>query len=165
MFQSTNTSPHQKYNRIKGNPMNEETTSNVPRMFYWTSGIALVWNCFGVLAYIGQVTMSAETLAGLPEAQRALYENVPAWATAAYAIAVNAGALGCLLLLLRKASALPVLVLSLAGVVVQIYHAYFMTNLIEVMGGSTTVFSAVIFLIGAYLVWFANDAKSKGWFG
>ncbi len=143
--------------------MNEETTSNVPRMFYWTCGVGLVWNCFGVLAHVGQVTMSAETLAGLPEAQRALYENIPAWATAASAIAVNAGALGCLLLLFRKAIALPVLVLSIAGVIVQTYHAYFMTNLIEVMGGSTTVFSAVIFLIGVYLIWFASDAKSKGW--
>ena len=85
--------------------MNEEVTATLPKMFYWVSGAALVWNLLGIAAYIGQVTMSPETLAGLPPEQRALYEQTPAWVTSAFAIAVNAGAIGCLLLLLRKALA------------------------------------------------------------
>lgn len=143
--------------------MNEETVNNPPKVFYWISAAALLWNISGIAAYIGQVSMSPETLAQMTEAQRALYENVPVWATSAYAIAVNAGALGCLLLLLRKAVALPVLVVSLAAVLVQMGHAFFMTNSIEVLGAGAVVFPLVIIAIGAYLVWYANDARSKGW--
>jgi len=143
--------------------MNDPTPSKPPAQFYWISGAALLWNISGIAAYFGQVSMSPEALAAMPEAQRALYEDVPAWATAAYAIAVNAGAIGCLLLLLRKSLAVPMLVLSLAGALVQFGHAWFMTPAIEVTGASTVVFPIVIIGIGFYLIWFANDAKAKGW--
>ena len=146
--------------------MNDEMSVSaviVPKTFYWISGAALVWNLLGVAAYVGQVTMSPEDLAALPDAQRALYENVPAWVTSAFAIAVNAGALGCLLLLLRKALALPVLILSLVAVLVQMFHSFFMSNAIEVMGVGAVIGPAFVIIIGIYLVWFANDAKAKGW--
>jgi small-conductance mechanosensitive channel len=143
--------------------MNDEATTSVPKMFYWISGAALVWNLLGVAAYVGQVTMSPEDLAALPEAQRALYENVPTWVTSAFAIAVNAGALGCLLLVLRKALALPVLIVSLVAVLVQMYHSFFMSNAMEVMGVAAVIGPAFVIIIGIYLVWFANDSKSKGW--
>lgn len=143
--------------------MNDENSTKPESTFYWISGVAMVWNAFGILAYIGQATMGPETLANLPDAQRALYEGMPAWATTAYAIAVHAGALGCLLLLFRKALAIPVLIASLAGVFVQFFHAYFMTNYIEVFGRSSIVTSMTIIAIGVYLVWFAINAKRKGW--
>jgi len=143
--------------------MSGETTSRPDKIYYWISGFALAWNLVGIMAYVGQVTLTPEQLAAMSDEQRALYENVPAWATAAYAIAVNAGALGCLLLLLRKALALPVLILSLAGVIVQFFHAYFLTSMPDTMEGSPVVVSMTIIFIGVYLVWFANQAKSKGW--
>ena len=143
--------------------MADPATSKPTSQFYWISGAALLWNISGIAAYVGQVTMSPETLEAMPEAQRALYEGIPAWATSAYATAVTAGALGCLLLLLRRSLAIPVLVLSLAGVLVQFSHALFMTPAIEVMGASTVVFPVIITGIGCFLIWYANDAKSKGW--
>ena len=145
--------------------MNDETSSKPPKLFYWISGAALAWNLSGIAAYLAQVTMSPESLAAMPEAQRALYENVPAWATSAYAIAVNAGALGCVLLLFRKALALPILVLSLAGVLVQMFHAFVLANALGALGAGAAVFPAIIIVIGVYLIWFANDAKKKGWIG
>jgi hypothetical protein len=132
-------------------------------MFYWVSGAALVWNLLGVMAYVGQVTMSADALNALPEEQRALYENIPSWVTSAFAIAVNAGAIGCLLLVFRKALALPVLILSLAAVFVQMFHNFFLSGAVEIMGAAAVVGPLFVILIGIYLVWFANDAKKKGW--
>jgi len=143
--------------------MNEQTTSSPPKMFFWVSGAALVWNLLGVMAYVGQVTVSPDALNALPEEQRALYENTPAWVTSAFAIAVNAGAVGCLLLILRKSLALPVLIVSLAAVFVQMFHNFFLSNAVEVMGAAAVVGPVFVILIGIYLVWFANDAKSKGW--
>lgn len=143
--------------------MNDEATTSVPRMFYWISGAALVWNLLGVMAYVGQVTMSPETLAAMPEVERTLYENTPSWVTSAFALAVNAGAIGCLLLVLRKALAVPVLILSLAAVLVQMFHNFFLSDAVEVMGAPAIVGPAFVIVIGIYLVWFANDAKGKGW--
>ncbi len=94
-----------------------------PKSFYWTAGVALLWNLMGMSVYVAQVTIAPETLSALPDAERMLYENVPSWATSAYAIAVTAGTLGCLLLLLRKTLAIPVLITSLLGILAQNYNS------------------------------------------
>lgn len=143
--------------------MNEDTTTRPPKMFYGISGAALIWNLLGVWAYIAQVTMSQEALAALPDAERALYENMPAWATGAFAVAVFAGAIGSLLLLLRKALALPVLIVSMAGVLIQMVHNFLLSDALEVMGPASAIGPVIVVIIGAYLIWFANDAKGKGW--
>jgi hypothetical protein len=143
--------------------MTENSGSKPPRSFFLIGGVALVWNLLGIGAYISQVTMSPDALNVLPDAERALYENIPAWATAAYAIAVNAGALGCLLLLFRKALATPVLIISLAAVLVQMYHAIFVVNALDVYGAPGAVMPIAIIIIGAYLVWFSIESKKKGW--
>lgn len=135
------------------------------KSFYWIAGAALLWNLMGFGAYYAQVTMTPETLNALPEADRVLYENMPAWATAAFAIAVTAGALGCLLLLLRKSLALPVLIVSLVAVLVQNFNSFFLMGALSVVGPGGAAASAAIVVIGAYLIWFASDAKNKSWIG
>ena len=144
--------------------MNEETISaKPPKSFYWIAGAAFVWDLLGVMAYIGTVTVSPEAIAELPVAQQELMANTPSWSTGLFAIAVWGGVLGTLLLLLRKALALPVLIVSLAAVTLNGAYTWFMTNAYEVLGAGQAGFSAVIFAIAAFLVWFANDAKSKDW--
>lgn len=143
--------------------MSAELVSSPPRSFYLIGGFALMWNLLGVMAYVGQVTMTEEVLNSLPEAQRLLYETAPAWATAAFAIAVNGGALGCLLLLLRKALATPVLIASLAGVIVQMFHSFFMTNSMEVYGPGGMIMPIGVVFVSVYLVWYSLDAKKRGW--
>jgi peptidoglycan/LPS O-acetylase OafA/YrhL len=115
------------------------------------------------MAYIMQVTMSPEALAALPEAQRQLYETTPAWATAAFAIAVNGGALGCVLLLLKRNLAGIFLQLSLAGVLVQMAHAFFMSKSFEVYGPGGMVMPIMVIIIAVFLVVLANKAKANHW--
>ncbi len=143
--------------------MSEGSTSKLPTSFYIISGAALVWNLIGVMNYVVQVTITQEALNTLPEAERLLLENAPVWATSAFAIAVNAGALGCLLLLLRQTWAYPVLITSLAGIVVQMSHSFFIANAIEIYGSGDLMLSAIIIVIGIFLVWYAKGAKEKGW--
>jgi len=140
-----------------------EENSKPPKSFYWIAGIALVWNLMGLGAYVSQVTMTPEMLNAMPDAERALYENLPAWATSAFAIAVNAGVLGCLLLLLRKSLALPLLVLSLVAALAQHFNTLVLMKALPVVGPGGALFSAAIVIIGTYLIWMANDAKKKGW--
>ena len=143
--------------------MSETTKNKAPKWFMVVAGVLLVWNLLGVMAYLMQVTMSPEVLAALPEAQRQLYENTPEWATAAFAIAVNGGALGCVLLLLRRNLAGLFLQLSLAGVLVQMFHSFFMSKSFEVFGPGGLVMPIMVIIIAVYLVMLAAKAKANHW--
>ena len=143
--------------------MSEASSKTAPKWFMIVAGILLVWNLFGVMAYIMQVTMGPEALAALPEAQRQLYENTPVWATAAFAVAVNGGTLGCLLLILKRSLAGIFLQLSLAGVLVQMFHSFFISNAYEVFGPGGTVMPVMVLVIAVYLVFLAAKAKANHW--
>ncbi len=137
--------------------------AGAPRSFLVVGLVALLWNLMGVSVYLMQVTMSAETLALLPEAERILMESLPAWATGAFAIAVFGGLLGCVGLLLKKAWSVPVFLVSLIAIVVQFAHWLFMTNSREVYGSEVFIMPALVTLVGAFLVWYSRGAKAKGW--
>ncbi len=87
---------------------------------------ALAWNVFGLWQFAGFVTQTPDSLMqqGMTPAQAALYTSLPGWATLAFAIGVGLGTTGCLLLLLQRRVATPVLAISLAG-----YVALFIADL------------------------------------
>jgi len=135
-----------------------------PKTWFWiVSALALVWNLMGVMAYIGQVMMPPEALDALPEAEQAYYASVPSWATGAFAIAVFGGTLGCLLLLLRRKWATPVLIVSLAGILVQMFHSFVIANSIEVFGPGGMIMPIMIVAIAIGLIWFSRKATANGW--
>jgi len=143
--------------------MSETLKRRAPGWFNVVAIVLLVWNLMGVMAYIAQVTMSPEMFATLPDTQRELIENTPSWATAAFAIAVHGGALGCLLLLLKKNLAGLFLQLSLVGVMVQMFHSFFISKSFEVFGPGDTVMPVMVILIAIYLVTLANKAQLQRW--
>ena len=143
--------------------MVEETNKQSPKWFMVVAAVLLVWNLLGVMAYIAQVTMGPQALAAMPDEQRQVIENTPAWATAAFAVAVNFGALGCVLLLLKRNLAGLFLQLSLAGVVVQMFHSFFMSNSFEVYGPGGLVMPVLVIVIAIYLVALAAKAKAHRW--
>ena len=135
-----------------------------PATWFWiVSAIALVWNLMGVMAYLAQVTMSPEAMAALPENQRLLYQSTPSWATGAFAIAVWGGTLGCILLLLRKKLASLLLIVSLLGVLVQLYHSFFISNSFEVFGPGGMIMPGMVVVFGIFLIWFSRKAASNQW--
>ncbi|HEY5687157.1 MAG TPA: hypothetical protein VIS27_02510 [Yeosuana sp.] len=142
--------------------MDENT--KIPTTGFWIiCGMALFWNVLGVLAYLAQAFMSEETLQSLPEAEQAIYQNVPAWATAAFALAVWGVALGCLLLLLRKRWAKIVLVISLLGIFVQMIYNVFLSKSLEVYGPGGLIMPILVIFIGAFLVWYSRKVDTNGW--
>ncbi len=138
--------------------------SHRPSIWFWiASGLLLAWNLLGVMAYVQEATISAEALGAMPDAQRALLQSRPAWATAAFAVAVFGGAAGCLMLLLRSRIAVPVLALSCVGVVVQMTYAFFIADSYAVYGPSGTIMPALVMAISIFLVWYARRAHKRGW--
>ncbi len=143
--------------------MSDELNGKPPTSFWVVAATALVWNLIGVMTYYSQVTMTPEALEGFTPEQQAFFTSIPAWATAAYAIAVTAGVVGGLLLLLRKAWAVPAFAISLAGIVVQDLHAFVLADGIDVFGSGGVVIPAVVLVIGVLLLWYSRSAKNKGW--
>ena len=103
--------------------------------------------------------MNADALGTMSEVQRAIIEGRPAWAIGAFAIAVIGGALGCLLLLLRKAAAYYLFIASLLGVIVQ------MTPYIDMAGSSFESYMYILMslVVAAFLIWYSKQALNKGW--
>ncbi|HET6564487.1 MAG TPA: hypothetical protein VFG52_03665, partial [Xanthomonadales bacterium] len=115
------------------------------------------------MAFVMHVNMSPEALATLPEAEQALYNSYPAWALVAFAVAVFGGALGSLLLVLRKNLAGPVLQLSLVAVLIQMGHSMFIAKSYEVYGPGSVVMPIMVIVVAIYLVMLAAKAKKNGW--
>jgi hypothetical protein len=131
--------------------------------FWIIGGAALVWNLIGLVFYIGEVTMTPEALAVLTEAQQEFFISTPTWATAAFAIAVNAGVFGSLFLLLRKTWAVPTLVISLLAIVVQYVDAFVLRDAFGVVGVSSLIIPSMVFVIGIALLLYARVTKERGW--
>ena len=140
-----------------------ENTKKLTTSFWIISGIALFWNVLGVMAYLAQAFMSEATLQSLPQAEQAIYQDVPAWATAAFALAVWGGALGCLLLLLRKRWAKVVLVISFLGIFAQMIYNVFLSKSMEVYGPGGLIMPVLVVFVGAFLVWYSRKADTNGW--
>jgi len=139
------------------------STTNKPTTIFWIISIlALFWNIMGVVSYLGQAYMTDEVLAALPQAEQDYYSNTPAWVTAAFAIAVFAGAFGSLALVLKKKLALPLLQLSLLAVIAQFAYNFFMQDYVE-LTGTRMILPIVVLVIAAFLVWFAKSSKDKRW--
>jgi hypothetical protein len=144
--------------------MTSKVTTKPPVWFWIVSVVALLWNLMGAMAYLAQAFITDEGKAMLPADKLELMENTPAWATAAFAIAVWAGVLGCIGLLVRKKWARPVLLVSLLGILVQMAYAFFMTNAAEVYGVVEGVVMPLLLIgIGISLVLFAKSSQNKGW--
>lgn len=145
--------------------MASQSLTMPPRSFWLISGLFLVWNLIGIMAFVMQTNMSQEALAALPEAQRTLYSDTPVWATTAFAVAVFGGTLGCLFLLMRKSWAVPVLILSLAGIAVQMFHDFVFSPSLEVLGAAG-LFMPILVTAGAiFLVGYARRARDRDWIG
>ena len=140
-----------------------EAQSKAPKWYMPVVVLAFLWNLLGVLAYVMQVSITPEMMAELPADQRALYEATPAWVTGAFAFAVFGGALGSLLLVLKKGLAVPVLIVSLAAVLVQMSYVFLLSDTIAVMGAGSMIMPLVVIAIAIYLVVLGRSAKARGW--
>jgi hypothetical protein len=141
-----------------GVAMNDNTVGGVHWSFWLVGVVTLIFNVMGVINYF--VQMNADSLDSFPEFYRPIIESRPAWATAAFAIAVFGSSLGCLLLLLRKSAAFYVFIASLLGVIVSMVHIFNVAGL-----SSSEVWIGVLMqlVVTAFLVWYAKHIESKGW--
>jgi hypothetical protein len=144
--------------------MTEQLNARPTMLFWFISGAALIWNLFGMMIYVSQVSATPEQLAEAYRPEQVEFMlATPQWATAAFALAVTTGVLGCVLLLLRKSWALPVLIVSLAAVFLQNLNTFVLNDATALFGMVPVYIQSTIIVIGAGLIWYARYCKSHGW--
>ncbi len=139
--------------------MSDKTASGVHWSFWVIAAVALVWNLMGAMNFIMQ--MNPEMVASMPETHRAIIDSRPIWATAGFAVGVFGGAIGGLLLLLRKSLAVYVFIASLIGVVVTMVHSLGLEIQFSAFERVMMVFMPLG--VGTFLIWYAKLAVTKGW--
>ncbi|MEP1488300.1 MAG: hypothetical protein ABJK28_07720 [Algibacter sp.] len=137
--------------------MNESTT-NKPPIWYWIiSVIALIWNGLGVDGYLGQAYNTARYQSSFSAEDLEIASNMPAWTMGAFAIAVFAGVIGAIGLLVRKKWATPFWIISLIAVVLQM--GYVLVNGYV----SHMVMTIMIIVFAILFLWFSRYAQAKRW--
>ena len=139
--------------------MNDERVSAVHWSFWAISAVALVWNLMGILNFFMQ--MNPDMIAAYRESERAIIEGRPMWATGSFVIAVFGGALGCILLLLRKSASYYLFIASLAGAIVTMIHT--LGTGIEFGAGEILGIVVMPLVVAAFLIWYSKQAQNKGW--
>lgn len=139
------------------------TNSNKPGALFWVIGvIALIWNLMGVSAYLMQAYQTESYKAMYTPEQLEIINNMPAWATSAFAIAVFGGALASLLMLLRKKLANSVFVLSFIGIIVQFVFNFFIANSMEVYGPGALVMPILTIAFAIFLIVYSKNCIKNG---
>ncbi|TXG39737.1 hypothetical protein [Seonamhaeicola maritimus] len=137
--------------------MTDSATNKPPIWFWIVSVIALIWNGMGVNAYLQQAYNTAGYQEMYTAEQQEIAANMPSWVTAAFAIAVFAGALAAIGLLVRKSWATKLWLLSLIAVIVQM--GYVLIN-----GYASSIgMTIMIIVLAVVFYWFSKMSGSKGW--
>jgi hypothetical protein len=139
--------------------MNDERVSAVHWSFWAVSAVALVWNLMGVINFFMQ--MNPDMIVSYRDSERAIIEGRPVWATGSFVIAVFGGALGSILLLLRKSAAYYMFIASLVGVVVTMIH----TLGIGIDFGPGEMLGIILMplVVATFLIWYSKQAQKMGW--
>ncbi len=140
--------------------------TKTPLWFRTLAVLLILWGAMGVFAWVQQMRLGAEAMGPATAYDSALYASLPGWYDWAYLIAVSAGLVGAVMLLLGSALARPVFAVSLVGVVVMFGWMFLATDIIAVKGVPLAMgFPIVIVTIAVLQLWLAGMAMRRGWIG
>ena len=124
---------------------------------------AIAWNFLGLLAFIMQQLMTDEMIKSLPQAEQELYTSLPAWYVIAYGLAVFAGFLGSIFLLLRKKLSVTLFLVSLIGIFVQTFYTFFMSNTFAVYGYRSAILPLFVIILAIFLYSYSKRLLQEGY--
>jgi hypothetical protein len=130
------------------------------RWYYAGAFAAFLFMGLGCLMYVSHVTVDPATL---PLDQRNVLLNEPAWVKSAFAATVWSGLPGAMLLLLRRQTAVPVLLVSLTAVGAWIAGLATTAPLRNSMSVNDWAVMIAIAAIIWTIYWFARHSRQRGW--
>ncbi len=139
-----------------------------PPTSFWVISIALLlWGVGGASIYVAYFIETPEEFARTAEAaaNRQAYAdyvaNIPFWAIAVGMIAALTRLLGAIGLLLRRAWALPLYIISVVFFLVALYRAFILASVASVMSGPHIAVELVFLALSVFAVWFTHENKSR----
>ena len=139
--------------------MNGDSTSKIHWSFWAISILMLVWNLMGGINFV--VQLDPEMISSYPESEQAIIQGRPLWATIGFAASVFGGAVGCILLMLKRASAIYLFIVSLLGTITAMAH----TLAPNISFGAGEIVGIILMpvLIFLFLILYSKYTQNKGW--
>lgn len=132
-------------------------------MHLWIVGVlALLWNFMGAFDYLATQLKLESYMGNFSEEQLEYFYGIPAWAVSGWAIAVWIGLIGTVGLLLRRKWSAMAFIVSLAGLALSSIYTLILSNGLEIMGGTGTVMTVLIWVISIFLVWYSKQQAKAG---
>ena len=129
----------------------------------WIVGVlALLWNFMGCFDYLATQLKLESYMGNFSEEQLEYFYGIPAWAVSGWAIAVWIGLVGTVGLLLRRKWSVMAFIVSLAGLALSSIYTLILSNGLEIMGGTGTVMTVLIWVISIFLVWYSKQQAKAG---
>ena len=123
----------------------------------WIVGVvALLWNAMGAFDYLATKMRLDFYMSQFTAEQLEYFYGFPAWMVAAWAVGVWGALLGTLALLMRKAWAVFLYGASLLGLAVSTVYNFVLSDGAAIMGQPAVMFTAVIWVIGLFLFFYAR---------
>lgn len=137
--------------------------NRTPWHIWVIGGVTLLWNAMGAMDFVMTQTRNESYMSAFTPEQLTFFYGLPAWTIVTWAIGVWGGALGSLLLLLRKRLAVSAFLASFIAMTVTAFQNYFLSNGMEVMGDAFALFfTGAIFLIALGLLLYAVAMQKRG---
>jgi hypothetical protein len=115
------------------------------------------------LPLVGALIHLTTDPATLPLDERAQFEAEPMWMVAAFGLTGLAGAVGGLMLVLRRRSAVPLLLIALIGVAVWFAGLFVNAQLRDLLPADQFAVALVVVAIVWTIYWFARHSRQRGW--
>jgi hypothetical protein len=136
-----------------------------PPAWFWVAAVVLVlWEAIGVWSWWAHWQDGPRAMGATPsEYDIRYFAALPGWYAWLFALATLSALAGGLLLLARKAAAVPVYVVSLVATIAMFGYTFLATDLLAVKGAWTAYFPAFIVAVGVVSVLLARAARARGW--
>ena len=131
--------------------------------WYWIA--AIISLLLMTLPALGAAIHLTTDPATLPLDERVQYEAEPIWMVAAFGLTGLAGAVGALMLILRRRQAETLILVSLLGIAVWFVGLFVNAQLRDLLSTGQIAMAIIVVAIVWTIYWFARHSRRRGWLG
>lgn len=130
---------------------------------FWVVGVlALLWDAMGAFDYAATQYRIESYMSQFTQAQLDYFYAFPAWADAAWALAVWSSLAGAVSLLLRRRWAVILFGAAIVGLAMTTVYNFILSDGLAVMGTGAAAFTVVIWAIALFLFFYARGMAQRG---
>jgi hypothetical protein len=129
--------------------------------WYWIA--ATISLLLMILPALGAAIHLTTDPATLPLDERVQYEAEPIWMVAAFGLTGLAGAVGALMLILRRRQAETLILVSLVGIALWFAGLFVNAQLRDLLSTGQIAMAIIVVAIVWTIYWFARHSRQRGW--